>query len=379
MRLSRYLSLLLLVCVCLSVLFSPSCIAYGATPTYSLYYGNLYRSSSTGAYLGTLWDSTCNPAELPSVPQAVNVTNYYYYNYILADHFFLSKNDAIIASEGKSVTLNINNIVSKAQGYNGSTLVRDSYIVLSRLDSVVVRVTAWDADSNYFSFGSESCSLKNNNDGTYSFSFKLDSAPCDITKIDIEIRYKFQEAFSGGDSTKSWASCSRIDHVFGFSSKSMVNLYLNEPDTSGFLKTIIEGIKSIGQSVIELPTKIWDKMSDGLKGLFVPTADDITAIKNDWDNLLSDRFGCLYQVIQLIDNYADSFNSPEQQNTITLPELRLPFGDSDFVFGGKDVQIVPDRFSFMIDIIKTIISIIATCFFVNGLRNKFERLVGGQE
>ena len=357
----------------------PSCIAYGATPTYSLYYGNTYRSSSTGAYLGALWGNTCNPAELPAVPQAVDVTNYYFYDYILVDYFVLSKNDAIIASKGKSVTLNINNIVSKAQGYNGSTLIRSSNINLSLLNNVVVSVIGWDSNNNYFTFGSEYCSLKNNNDGTYSFSFKLDSAPCDITKIDIEIRYKFQEAFSGGDTSKYWSSCSRIDHVFGFSSKSMVNLYLNEPDTSGFLKTIIEGIKSVGQSVTELPTKIWDKMSDGLKGLFVPTADDITAIKNDWDNLLSDRFGGMYQVIQLIDDYADSFKSPEQKNTITLPELSLPFGDSEFVFGGKDVQIVPDRFSFMIDIIKTIISIIATCFFVNGLRNKFERLVGGQE
>lgn len=357
----------------------PSCIAYGATPTYSLLYANTYRSSSTGAYLGTLWSNTCSPAELPAVPQAVDVSNYYFYDYILVDNFVLSKNGAIIASEGKSVTLNINNIVSKAQGYNGSTLIRSSNINLSNLNNVEVRVVAWDSDSNYFSFGSESCILKNNNDGTYSFSFKLDSSPCDIAKIDIEIRYKFQEAFNGGDTSKYWSSCSRIDHVFGFSSKSMVNLYLNEPDTSGFLKTIIEGIKSIGQSVVELPTKIWDKMSDGLKGLFVPTSDDITSIKNDWDNLLSDRFGGMYQVIQLIDDYADSFNSPEQQNTITLPELRLPFGDSDFVFGGKDVQIVPDKFSFLIDILKTIISIIATCFFVNGLRNKFERLVGGQE
>ena len=201
--------------------------------------------------------------------------------------------------------------------------------------------------------------------------FKVDNLTSDLYKINVQVYFNPRYNFPLDDTVFNNASSYKLG--FGLGDKTMLQVFVDDGQT-GLLKGILSGIT-------ELPSKIWNLVENGLKGLFVPTEAQMTEVKGQWDTLLSDRFGGLYQTVQLIDDYASTFKEPSaSKNSIDFPEFRLNVGsESEFVLQAHDVQIVPDRFSFLVDVVKTIISIIATCLFVNGLRNKFERLVGGQE
>ena len=220
--------------------------------------------------------------------------------------------------------------------------------------------------------------------GMMSFSVDSENLTADCYSIDIHLKFYTGIAFYDGIPNDHWNNASDFYLLAGFNNSSMIETLVD--DSTGLLKGITniinnikDGISNLITGITELPSKLWGFIENGLKGLFVPSEAEMTEIKGNWDTLLSDRFGGLYQTVSLIDDYAKSFTDPEQKKSIKIPELKIPFGQSEFVFGGQDVQIVPDKFSFLIDVIKTIISIIATCLFVNGLRNRFERMVGGSE
>lgn len=181
--------------------------------------------------------------------------------------------------------------------------------------------------------------------------------------------------------------------------------FKTEDKTQGLLGSIIEWIKSIYEGIVNLPSKIASGLKaffdnivnavtnignliknalvdlgnfliNGIKNLFIPSDEDITNMQQQWNTLLENRFGALYQVIQLIDDYASAFNS-QSKGTITFPSVTIPLAGSEFTFGGWEVQVVPSGFDVLFNAIKLITSVLATVFFVNGLKNRFEKLVGG--
>lgn len=136
-------------------------------------------------------------------------------------------------------------------------------------------------------------------------------------------------------------------------------------------------LSSIKDGITELPTKIWDKISNGLKELFIPSEEDLTAIKDSFDTMLSERFGALYEVGGIISDFAESFEFTELKNTIELPVISLDFGDASWEFGGYTVDVVPDNFQFLVDMLKTLISICCIALFINAMKHKYDKLVGG--
>lgn len=107
--------------------------------------------------------------------------------------------------------------------------------------------------------------------------------------------------------------------------------------------------------------------------LFVPSDNDISSMWQDWDNLLSDRFGALYQVFDIIVDYCNSFTN-NHTDYIEFPSITLSFGNTPFVFGGWKVPIVVDGFGFLFESIKLIISVLCTLSFINAIHNRFDRL-----
>lgn len=188
---------------------------------------------------------------------------------------------------------------------------------------------------------------------------------------------------------------------------SFKSININEVSEKTLLSSIVDWIKKIISGITELPSKIANSLKnffenvvnavtnignliknsivdlgntllDGIKNLFIPSEKDITVMKEKWDTLLSERFGALYQVTQLIHDYAVAFKE-QNKSTITFPNVTIPLAGSDFTFGGWEVQIVPDGFNAIFTVLKTITSILATCLFVNSLRNRFEKILGGAD
>lgn len=183
-----------------------------------------------------------------------------------------------------------------------------------------------------------------------------------------------------------------------------------ESDETGLLKSLLEWIKSIKQkiddtynsiiggftdiwdklhegfdnvvaSVIQLPTKLWTKISDGLKSLFVPTDEQFEQISSEWDIIASSRFGALYEIpeiIQTIINYytTASINTSET-GCIDIPAVSLSNVGIPFTFGGQSVPLVPEGFETIVTIVKRVISIVCTFSFINAIRKRWESIIGG--
>lgn len=136
---------------------------------------------------------------------------------------------------------------------------------------------------------------------------------------------------------------------------------------------ILGGLAGIWQSLKNLP----QALLDGIKGLFVPDAEDIAEYSDQWQNLLANRFGAIYQSVDVIDQFASGIQEADQTNTVYFPIVSLSLAGAQFSFGGWDVQIVPTGFDFIITTLKRIISIVATLAFINAMRIKFEKILGG--
>lgn len=153
-----------------------------------------------------------------------------------------------------------------------------------------------------------------------------------------------------------------------------------ETKTEGLLSSIIEWVKKIVTGITELPQKLWTLISDGLKSLFVPSEDFIVQFKEDMDSMLEQKLGAVYQVVNIMTESWDSITANDVANTINIPSTSISLPENEeFVFGGYDVQIVPNGFDWLVNIIKTVVGIICTVLCINGLRKKYDEVMGVEQ
>lgn len=147
-----------------------------------------------------------------------------------------------------------------------------------------------------------------------------------------------------------------------------------QPDrTDSLLDTIIGGVSDIIDGIKNLPQMILD----GLKGLFVPDVWQIAAYRDKWMDLLSSRFGAVYEAVMLIDEFGQAISEQAAMGVVTFPEVSIDLAGTPWTFGGWDVKVVPDGFGGVIVVLKSAISIVCTMAFVNGLKHRFEGIMGG--
>lgn len=373
-------------------LFSVSSTALASTDDVASTIDNLQyivftRNTSSGSYGTTLLNYTVKAGSW-GIQNNLDLLPYRWSDTYICENFIYSKGtNNLIASKGSSVKFELTGIYNLLICEYGSSSY-ESNLNPSNISSI--NLILKDKAGNSFYYNTLPISSFSNTSITGTtldcVGFEVDELTSDLYSIDIEVRFIANNVFTNIP-TDAWNGASSYRLLTGFGDKTMLQVFV-EDGSKGLLKGIInivtnikDGVSNLISGITELPSKLWNLIENGLKGLFVPTESQMTDIKVQWDNLLSDRFGGLYQTVQLIDDYAGTFKEPSQsQSSIDFPEFRLNVGsDSEFVLQAHDVQIVPERFSFLVDVVKTIISIIATCLFVNGLRNKFERLVGGHE
>lgn len=147
--------------------------------------------------------------------------------------------------------------------------------------------------------------------------------------------------------------------------------------TEGLLGGLVEWVKKVVNSITELPQKIWELISNGLKSLFVPSEDFIIQFKNDLDSMLEEKLGAVYQVVNIMAESWDRVTANDISNTINIPSTTINLSEGNtFTFGGYDVQIVPVGFDFIVNILKTVIGIVCTILCVNALRKKYDEVMG---
>lgn len=169
--------------------------------------------------------------------------------------------------------------------------------------------------------------------------------------------------------------------------------FTKQDETPGLLKNIIQYVISIWEGITNLPSNIANSLKgffdnivnavtdlgnfliEGVKNLFVPTEENLTAYFDKWKALLSDRFGALYEVFDIIVDYFETFSNTGSKSTVTFPSVSIPLAGSDFVFGGWEVSLIPVGFTVIFDALKLMINVLCTVAFVNALRKRYDRLV----
>lgn len=153
---------------------------------------------------------------------------------------------------------------------------------------------------------------------------------------------------------------------------------------SNLFSKITEGFSNIGEWFAELPTKLWEVISEGLKALFVPSTDEITEYKDKWEELLSDRFGALYQSFNIIIDFASDLLSYITDDVtgfgnFTMPYVSLESIGIPFEFGGYSIRLtdIHPLFDDLMTMVRYFSDFIVTLLFVNGLRKKYDEVFGG--
>lgn len=149
-----------------------------------------------------------------------------------------------------------------------------------------------------------------------------------------------------------------------------------------FLQNIVNGITNVAQQIARLPGLIADAIMGGLRSLFIPTEQDLTQLKADYQSMLETKFGFIYQCFQLLDNFfttlVDGWGSASDY-TFNFP------GVSFEIQGVTYTLIAPQPISLdnaLMDVLRpvagTIVSFICVLAFVHSMETMFIAIISGK-
>lgn len=141
-----------------------------------------------------------------------------------------------------------------------------------------------------------------------------------------------------------------------------------DPNT-GLLSGILAFLQTIYNAIVSLPSNIASAVSGVLQSLFVPSAEDITAIKSDYEELFSTRLGFIYQSYEWVVNFSTTVLNT-LQNVVSysfdFPGVAVPLN-------GTVYEIIPQTTvsldNAVMDILRpclgTIVSFICICAWLD--------------
>ena len=69
----------------------------------------------------------------------------------------------------------------------------------------------------------------------------------------------------------------------------------------------------------------------------------------------------------------------DETDTIEFPQASINLSGTPFTFGGYSVKIVPEGFGVLVTAIKSIVAIVCTVAFVNGMRKRYDEIMGVEQ
>lgn len=119
----------------------------------------------------------------------------------------------------------------------------------------------------------------------------------------------------------------------GKDSQTQEDILAGVNETNSLLGGISSVITNIWNTVSSLPSKI----AEAIKGLFVPTDDQMNELKASFNTLLSEKMGFVYQAVSLVDGVFDAVfdavDNPNSDVSFTVPAF------PSFDVGGTEVSL----------------------------------------
>lgn len=139
-------------------------------------------------------------------------------------------------------------------------------------------------------------------------------------------------------------------------------------DEKGLLETIVSYLKNQAMS-------IGNAIGSVLKDLFIPNADRLEDMIIHAMGDYSTKFGVLADAVDIIDNITSAFTYEDTQSTVRMPEVSVMLAGAEFTFGGYEVDVVPDGFESIVDILKVLINMVCTVSFVFAMKRRFTEVL----
>lgn len=137
----------------------------------------------------------------------------------------------------------------------------------------------------------------------------------------------------------------------------------------------ISGFRSSMESYLDaLPARIAEELAK----IFQPTEGHFEEAADQSSQLAEEKLGAVYQAAGVIDQIAGAFTEQTTQTFIAVPVLRVNvLPDVPFEFGGWEVPVVPPGMESVFEVVKFAIDIVCTLAFLNGMKRRLERFLGG--
>ena len=331
-----------------------------------------------------------NPAKYQFTPlsdsKVMNGTNLFH------DVIMLHRADnASLFVAGESFIIDIGKVSFELDGRSTSTLKRRSNLDITKIKRFTVSLVSGDGELAEIinCTGDDIGELMVYTDGVtegtnankYDIHFESKNVPFDVYQVNIEI-YTGKEAYNNNNiapddyTGTSWNLSGRGDRYYGVRGK--LTCEVEPASNDGLIAGIVEWIQKIYNSIVSLPANIWNFIKNGLLDLFVPDAEFMEGYKAEWDSVLQDSMGGVYQSVSMIDDFYKTFQNAGSQSTITFPKVNVPVAGEVFEFGGYEVDIVPDEAPFLqtvINGIKLITNAMCTLAVLQAFKRRYERVV----
>ena len=197
------------------------------------------------------------------------------------------------------------------------------------------------------------------------------TAPADVVGVYIDVQYNM----NGG----IWVNSSmNFPSIYKLSLSGEIAVDTSGVNT-GLLKSIIEWLRNILSAIKSLPQQIANFVIDGLKTLFIPTADDLAGVFETATGKLEERLGFIAQITTwLFDMFQSIISSTVALNdSITIPKLAIPWsnmptwaqvsGNEIVIWNEMTVKVIPDgaedlqTFVKLVTSLWAVLSLIACC------------------
>lgn len=149
-------------------------------------------------------------------------------------------------------------------------------------------------------------------------------------------------------------------------------------ETNGLLTGILSGLNNIFQSITDLPGKI----ADAIKSLFVPSQDDLTAVKTKYEQLLSERLGFVWQAGDMVNDFFSDFHGALQDSDeyeFVFPGIAFPMnGELIVICEEMTVDLDNDVMVALRTVLGTVVTIISVLGFISVARDMAYALISGK-
>lgn len=167
------------------------------------------------------------------------------------------------------------------------------------------------------------------------------------------------------------------------------------PDYTGQLNEIQISVDNVGtkldgvqetltetkEEITSLPEKIATSITEGVKGLFIPSQEDLTAIKDEYEDMLSEKLGFIWQAYDLLTGFISDLQTNLESGEayeFTFPGIKLPMQGEEFVLVAETpVSLENELMDVLRPVLGTIVSVICVSAFVNMAHDYVLAIISG--